>query len=57
MESQRPDEQRPKLLDQVRAACRRRGYSLRTERTYCRWIVRYVRFHNTRTHGISKQAT
>lgn len=49
MESQRPGEHRPKLLDQARSACRRRGYSLRTERTYCRWIVRYVRFHDT-TH-------
>ncbi len=39
----------PKLLDQVRAACRRRGYSLHTEKAYVRWILRYIRFHNT-TH-------
>jgi integron integrase len=40
--------QSPKLLDAVRSACRRRGYSLRTEQSYSRWIVRYVRFHGTR---------
>lgn len=34
-----------RLLDQVRASCRRRGYSYRTEQTYCRWILRYARFH------------
>jgi len=39
----------PKLLDQVRAVCRRRQYSLHTERAYARWVVRYVRFHDT-TH-------
>ncbi len=36
---------RPRLLDQVRNACRRRGYSLRTEQTYCQWVKRYVLFH------------
>lgn len=34
----------PKLLDQVCTACRRRGYSIHTERAYCRWIRRYVYF-------------
>lgn len=38
----------PKLLDRVRRECRRRSYSLHTERAYCRWIVRYVRYHGTR---------
>ncbi|WP_022834904.1 site-specific integrase [Salisaeta longa] len=37
------------LLDRVRAACRRKGYSYRTEQTYTRWIVRYVKYHDT-TH-------
>lgn len=32
----------PKLLDQVRAACRARHYSLRTERAYIGWVRRYV---------------
>jgi site-specific recombinase XerD len=37
------------LLDRVRAACQRKGYSYRTEQTYTRWIVRYVKYHDT-TH-------
>jgi integron integrase len=42
------DRRSPKLLDRVRRECRRRGYSIHTERAYCRWIVRYVRYHGTR---------
>lgn len=38
----------PKLLDLVRQALRLRHYSPRTERAYCGWIVRFVRFHGTR---------
>jgi hypothetical protein len=40
---ERPQE--PKLLDQVRTACRTRHLSLRTERAYVQWIRRYVHFH------------
>ena len=36
-----------KLLDQVRAALRRKHYSYRTEQSYIHWIKRYVRFHHT----------
>lgn len=32
----------PKLKTQLQAACRRKGYALSTERTYWRWIVRFV---------------
>jgi integron integrase len=32
----------PRLLDQVRLACRARHYSLRTERAYVGWVRRYV---------------
>jgi len=39
----------PSLLSQVRALCQRKDYSYRTEQTYARWIVRYVKFHGT-TH-------
>jgi integron integrase len=39
----------PKLLDRVRRTCRGRQYSLHTERAYVRWIIRFVRFHDT-TH-------
>jgi len=34
------------LLDRVRAACQRKGYSYRTEQTCARWIVRYVKYHD-----------
>jgi integron integrase len=37
-----------KLLDQVRAAIRLRHYSIRTERAYVYWVVRYIRFHGMR---------
>jgi integron integrase len=34
-----------KLLDQIREVMRLKHYSIRTERTYCEWVRRYVRFH------------
>lgn len=39
---------KPRLLDQVRDQIRLKHYSIRTERVYCEWIKRYVRFHNYR---------
>jgi integron integrase len=39
---------RPKLLDRLRTACRRRGYSIHTEKAYAQWVVRFVRYHGTR---------
>ncbi len=39
----------PSLLDRVHATCRRRQFSRHTEKSYRRWIIRYVRFHDT-TH-------
>jgi len=36
---------RSPFLDQVRAAIRVRHYSIRTEKSYIRWIVRFIRFH------------
>ena len=38
----------PRLLDQVREAIRYRHYSVRTERAYCQWILRFLRFHGLR---------
>lgn len=38
----------PKLLDQLRAAIRVRGYSLSTERTYVHWCRRFILFHGKR---------
>ena len=40
-----------KLLDQVRDVMRLKHYSLRTERTYCDWIERFIRFHGLRHPG------
>ena len=34
-----------KLLDEVRDVMRLKHYSIHTERSYCDWIKRYVRFH------------
>ena len=44
------------LLDRVRAACRRKGYNYRTEKTYLRWILRYVKYHDTQhPRGFGKE--
>src|SRR2546421_11052692 len=37
-----------KLLQLVRDVIRVKHYSLRTERTYCDWIERFIRFHRMR---------
>ena len=39
---------KPKLLDQVRQAIRRRHYSDRTEKAYVHWIKTFIFFHNKR---------
>lgn len=39
----------PRLLDQVRARCRVKHYSVRTERAYVAWIRRYI-FENEKRH-------
>ncbi len=39
---------RSPFLEEVRAAVRLRHYSIRTEKTYLDWIVRYIRFHGKR---------
>jgi integron integrase len=38
----------PRLLDQMREALRARHYSVRTERSYCAWVRRFVHFHGLR---------
>jgi len=42
------DQQKPKLLDQVRSAIRARHCSIRTEEAYVQWIRRFILFHNKR---------
>lgn len=39
---------KPRLLDQVREQLRLKHYSIRTERVYCEWIRRFIRFHQYR---------
>lgn len=39
---------KPRFLDQVRLACRRRLFSPRTEKAYVFWIRRYILFHDKR---------
>lgn len=45
-----PLEDKPKkrLVDQVRDVMRLKHYSLRTERAYWEWIVRFIRYHQMR---------
>jgi integrase-like protein len=37
-----------KLLNQAREVLRLKHYSIRTERCYCDWIRRYMKFHHMR---------
>ena len=39
----------PKLMEQMRAVLRVQRYALRTERAYCDWVRRYVKFHRMRS--------
>ena len=37
-----------KLLDQMRDVMRLKHYSIRTERSYCDWVERFIRYHRMR---------
>jgi len=41
----------PRLMDEMREALRSRHYSVRTEKAYCLWVKRYIRFHKLRHPG------
>ena len=41
-------EQRPRLMEQVRQRMRAKHYSYRTEQSYCDWIKRFILFHGKR---------
>jgi len=43
-----PNEDKPKLLEQVRRFMRARRYSLRTEQAYLDWMRRFILFHAKR---------
>jgi len=42
------EQNKPKLLDQVRDTIRRKHYSIRTEQSYIDWIRRFILFHGKR---------
>jgi hypothetical protein len=44
-----PD-QNLRLMDQVQHVLRYYHYRYRTEQTYCKWILRYIRHHGGKTH-------
>jgi hypothetical protein len=46
-----------KLLEQVRDLMRVRRYALRTERAYCDWIRRYVKFHGMKSRADLAEGT
>jgi hypothetical protein len=37
------------LLGEMRRTMRRRHYSIRSERSYCSWVKRYILFHKMRS--------
>lgn len=39
---------KPRLLGQMRERIRLKHYSIRTERVYCEWVKRFIRFHQYR---------
>lgn len=39
-----------RLMDQVRQVLRYHHYSLSTEKTYCEWIVRFIKFYDCKMH-------
>ena len=43
--------QPPKLLEQMRSVLRLHRYAIRTERAYCDWVRRYVKFHRMQSRA------
>ncbi len=39
-----------KLMDQVRQVQRYDHYALNTEKTYCKWILRYIQYFGVHRH-------
>ena len=40
-----------KILDDARDVMRRRHYSIRTEKSYCNWIKRYIKHFNMQSRA------
>lgn len=49
--------QSPKLLDQMRGVLRVQRYALRTERAYCDWVRRFVKFHQMKNRADLAEGT
>jgi integron integrase len=45
-----------RLMDEVRTVMRRQHYSIHTERSYCDWIARYIKFHGMQSREALVQA-
>lgn len=45
-----------KLMDQVREVLRYHHYAYKTEQSYCRWIIRYIRFFGGKRHPMDMGA-
>jgi hypothetical protein len=50
-------DQKPKILDQVRDVMRLHHYSIHTERTYLDWIKRFIAFHRMKSTGMVPHLT
>ena len=48
MGSQSQNAQKPRLMKRFHEKMRRGSYSIRTEKTYREWILKYIKFHGTR---------
>src|SRR5438128_12562769 len=54
--SPRREQDKPKLLDQVRDTIRRKHYSIRTEQSYIDWIRRVILSHHNRHPSEMREA-
>jgi hypothetical protein len=43
-----------KILDDMRDVMRRRHYSIRTERSYCQWVKRFILHFNMKSRDLSE---
>ena len=38
----------PRFMDQLRVCIRSKNLAYKTEKTYCRWVTHFIRYHNNR---------
>jgi len=43
------------ILDDMRDVMRRRHYSIRTERSYCEWVKRFVLHFNMKSRDLARR--